>query len=151
QQHGYEKRQKIVAWCGNNLVGFLNVWPDVPAIHQPGKSVLYVEHLAASPGNLSTALWMPRFCRVGGVLFAYAVWLSYQQNFDGRLGLHVADDQAIGFYQHLNSKYCEGTLFYPQQNGVAGPTPRGDREKAKVYLETTEAGAVRWLKEYYCA
>ncbi len=56
EQHGYEARQKVVAWCGANLVGFLNLWAGFPASHSPGKHVLYVEHLAAAPGNLESAL-----------------------------------------------------------------------------------------------
>ena len=91
---------------------------------------------------------MPRFRRVGGALLAYALLRSREQGFDGRLGLHVADDQALGFYQHINSKYCGGTLFQPVSTGVAGPTLRGQQEQTKPYLETTEAGASRWLKEY---
>jgi hypothetical protein len=148
QQRGYEERHKMVAWCGGNLVGFLNVWPDFAAIHSPGKTVLYVEHLAAAPGNLTTELWLPRFRRVGGALLAYAIWFSGEKGFEGRLGLHVADPQALGFYQHLSKTYCGGGLFHPERTGVAAPTPRGMQEEAKTYLETEEAGAAQWLKEY---
>lgn len=148
QLNGYEQRQKVVAWSGNLLAGFLNVWPDVVSIHQPSKRVLYIEHLAAAPGNLSTELWVRRFRRVGGALFAYAVLLSHQQGFEGRLGLHVADAQALGFYRRLNTEHCHGELFYPEQSGVAGPTPRGSHETGKTYLEATEAGATSWLEEY---
>jgi hypothetical protein len=148
QQRGYESRRKVVAWCDDNLVGFLNLWPDFRASQAPDKNVLYVEHLAAAPGNLVSELWVPRFRRVGGVLLAYAIWLSTKQGLEGRLGLHAADDQALSFYQHVDRKYCAGTLFYPVRTGVAGPTPRGRHEEAKPYLETTEAGAARWLKEY---
>jgi hypothetical protein len=126
----------------------LNVWPDFDSILQPGKRVLYVEHLAAAPGNLSTALWVRRFGRVGGALFAYAVLLSHQQGFEGRLGLHAADAGAPGFYRHLNTGPCHGILFHPEQTGIAGPTPRGAHETGKTYLETTEAGATIWLEEY---
>src|SRR5262245_5326404 len=54
QQRGYEKREKLVAWCGSHLIGFLNVWADFASIHQAGKRVLYIEHLAASPGDQRT-------------------------------------------------------------------------------------------------
>ncbi len=47
QQRGYENRLKFVAWCGCHLIGFLNVRPDFDSIHQTGKNVLYIEHLAA--------------------------------------------------------------------------------------------------------
>src|SRR5262245_12564336 len=44
QTPGHESRQKFVAWLGDDLAGFLNVWPDFPSICQSGKKVLYVEH-----------------------------------------------------------------------------------------------------------
>jgi GNAT superfamily N-acetyltransferase len=147
QQRGYENRQKVVAWCGNHLVGFLNLWPDVEASHQHGKRVLYIEHLAAAPGNLTTELWDRRYAGVGAALFAYAVLFSHQRGHEGRLGLHVADEAALRFYRHLNDR-CGGALFYPERTGVPGPTPRGPHEAGKTYLETTEAGAMRWLEEY---
>src|SRR5262249_49370062 len=132
QQRGYENRQKIVAWCGSHLAGFLNVWPNFDSIHQTGKCVLYIEHLAASPGDLTTELWARRYSGVGAALFAYSVLLSHLGGFEGRLGLHVADSVALGFYRHLHTKRS-GALFYPEQAGVAGPTPRGDRETGKTY------------------
>jgi hypothetical protein len=147
QQHGYEKRQKYVAWCGDNLVGFLNVWADFPSNHQPGKMVLYVEHLAAAPGNLSTTLWVRRFRSVGAALVAYAVLLSKQQGFEGRLGLHAADDEARGFYRHIHQK-CRNGLFHPETSEVVGPTPRGEHERSNTYFETIETGAAAWLEGY---
>lgn len=147
QQRGYEGRQKWVAWCGNNLVGILNVWPGFGSFHEPGKSVLYLEHLAAAPGNLTTDLWVRRFRRVGETLFAYAVLLSHLAGLDGRLGLHVADRDAMGFYHRLHQK-CGNRLFHPEQTGVGGPTPRGAAEAGKAYLETTAAGATLWLEGY---
>jgi hypothetical protein len=131
QQHGYERRQKVVAWHGSNLIGFLNVWPDFGSIHQPGKRVLYVEHLAAAPGNLPTQLWVRRFRRVGGALFTYAVLLSHQQGFEGRLGLHVADDAALGFYRWLNDDCCRGALLHAERTGVNGPTPEAPTKRAR--------------------
>jgi hypothetical protein len=137
----------LVAWCGSRLVGFLNVWPDFESIHQTGKRVLYIEHIAASPGDLSTELWARRYSGVGAALFAYAVLVSHVRGFEGQLGLHVADPSALAFYRHLHSK-CLGGLFQPERTGVAGPTPRGDREASKTYLETLEAWATQWLEGY---
>lgn len=144
---GYEGRIKYAAWCGDMLAGFLNVWADFPSAHQAGKVVLYLEHIAAAPGNQTTELWNRRYKAVGAALFAYAVLMSHQKGFDGRLGLHVAEAEALGFYHHI-SKKCGEPLFYPDKTDVAGPTPRGASEKGKTYLETTEAGALRWLQEY---
>ena len=144
---GYEGRSKYMAWCGDIPVGFLNVWVDFPSAHQAGKMVLYLEHIAAAPGNQTTELWNRRFKAVGAALLAYAALLSHQRGFDGRLGLHVADTEALGFYRHIHGK-CGQTLFHQESTGVAGPTPRGAHDKGKTYLETTEAGALRWLEEY---
>ena len=143
---GYEGRIKYAAWCGDVPVVFLNVWADFPSAHQPGKSVLYLEHLAAAPGNQSTELWNRRFKAVGAALFAYALLISHQRDFDGRLGLHVADADALDFYRHIHGK-CEGPLFYAERTDVEGPTPRRAYDIPKTYLETTEAGATRWLEE----
>jgi hypothetical protein len=144
---GYEGRIKFVGWCGDIPVGFLNVWADFPSVHQAGKKLLYLEHIAASPGNQTTELWNRRFKAVGAALFAYAILLSHLRGFEGRVGLHVADSEAEGFYRRLHEK-CENTLFYPDRSGVAGPTPRGEHDKAKTYLESSEPGARSWLEEY---
>ena len=144
---GYEGRIKYVAWCGDIPAGFLNVWVDFPSAHQPGKATLYLEHLAAAPGNQTTELWNRRFKAVGAALFAYAILLSQQRGFEGRVGLHVADAGALAFYRVLHRK-CGDALFYPDRTGVAGPTPRGAHETSKTYLETTEAGATAWLEGY---
>lgn len=144
---GYEPRNKLAGWCGDIPVGFLNVWADVPSTHQPDKKLLYIEHLAAAPGNLVTELWHRRFKALGGALFAYAVLLSDQLGFEGRLGLHVADESALAFYRYINLR-CENSLLCPERTDVKGPTPRGEHDIGKTYLETTEIGAKRWLGEY---
>jgi hypothetical protein len=147
QRRGYENRQAVVAWCGDHLIGFLNLWADFASIHQAEKRVLYIEHLAAAPGNLTTALWVRRYRHVGAALFAYAALVSHLRGFEGRLGLHVADETALRFYRHVHGK-CMNNLFYPERNGVAGPMPRGQHETNKTYLETMEAGATQWLEGY---
>jgi hypothetical protein len=72
---------------------------------------------------------------------------AYQRGFDGRLGLHVADSAALNIYRHIHGK-CEGTLCFSERTGVEGSTPRYAYDSPKTYLETTEAGATRWLEEY---
>ncbi len=73
---------------------------------------------------------------------------THQRGFDGRLGLHVADADAVNFYRHIHGK-CEGTRFFPERTGIEGPTPRRAYDSPKTYLETTEAEATRWLEEYH--
>ncbi len=147
QRRGNENRQQLVAWCGDDLAGFLNLRPNHPSVFQTDKYVLYVEHLAAAPGNITTDLWVRRFGRVGETLFAYAVLVSHLQGFEGRLGLHAAETSALGFYRRLHQK-CGERLFHPERIGVAGATPHGVRETTRTYLETVEAGATGWLEEY---
>jgi hypothetical protein len=144
---GYEGRIKYTAWCGDIPVGFLNVWVDVPGSHAAGKNLLFLEHIASAPGNQTTEIWSRRFKAVGAALFAHVVLLSYLRGFEGRIGLHVADEEAKGFYRRLNEK-CGNNLFQPAQTGIAGPTPRGEYDRSKTYLETTEAGAKVWLENY---
>ncbi|WP_162660100.1 hypothetical protein [Tuwongella immobilis] len=148
QKHGYESRLKFVATCGANLVGFLNCWPNVPSVYDSTKHVLYVEHLAAAPGNIDCELWRKRFRFVGQALLAVAVLLSKQYGHEGRLGLHVADDRAFGFYRHISERHCGGNLFHPEQTGIPGPTPRREHERSKRYLETVENAASEWLEGY---
>lgn len=146
---GFERRVKYVAWCGNLPIGFLNVWSGVPSAHVAGQNVVYIEHIAASPGNQMTELWNRRFKGIGSALFAYASLLS---QIDGcsALGLHVADAVAEKFYRAIQHECARHgiELFQPDLRGIAGPTPRGDGDKAKLYLETTQAGARHWLSEY---
>jgi hypothetical protein len=147
QQQGYENRLKLVAWCGSHLIGFLHLWPDFESIHQMGKRVLYLEHMGAAPGNMNTELWEQRYSGVGSALFAYSVLLSHLRGFEGRLGLHAANDSALGFYSRLHAE-CGNALFYSQQSGVSGPTPHSAGDLSKPYLETREDGATHWLEEY---
>lgn len=51
---GYEPRTMHVAWCGDQIAGFLNVWPGFPSQFESGKSGLYIEHLGTAPGNQRT-------------------------------------------------------------------------------------------------
>lgn len=143
----HQPRQKFVAWCGSNQAGFLNVWAGHDSAHESGKKTLYIEHVGVAPGNLDTVLWSRRYKKVGTALMAYAVKLSREQGFDGRLALHAADDAALGFYRVLNR--MTGGLFHPEQKGIVGPTPHGPRnDPALTYLETTVVGAERLLEGY---
>jgi hypothetical protein len=86
-----------VAWCGNVMVGILNVWANFPSVHEPGAKTLYIEHLGAAPGNIDTKLWNRRFFGIGTALLGYAVKMSQDQGFEGRLTLHASDAEALGF------------------------------------------------------
>jgi hypothetical protein len=150
RRRGYENCQKHIGWCGDHLVGFLNIWPNCPSAVQEGKAVLYVEHLAASPGDIDTELWVRRYEGIGYALVVYAVFQSRQQGFQGRVGLHAADEGALGFYRYLSEKHCQGKLWHPERTGVLGPTPYAspEREGAKAYLESSEEDALAWLERH---
>jgi len=144
---GYDARTKYAAWAGDITVGFLNVWRDFPSAHDASKSVLYLEHLAVAPGNKDTKLWNRKFGSVGSALLAYSVLLSHLLGYEGRIGLHASDDQALNFYRCANRK-CNNTLLQPEVTGIEGPTPRGALDAQKTYLESRESGATLWLEGY---
>ena len=146
-KHVYEQRIKYVAWAGDVPAGFLNVWDDVGSVYSVGKRLLYIEHVAAAPGNVATEIWGKRFEAVGSALFAFTALLSCQRGHEGRIGLHAADESALEFYRRLDAK-CAGRMLYSEGKGIAGPTPRGELDRDKTYLETREEGARGWLENY---
>jgi hypothetical protein len=144
----YRPRRKYVAWCASNQVGLLNVWAGFPSKHEAGKQTLYIEHVGAAPGNQDTELWNRKYRYVGTALLAYAVKLSREQSFEGRISLHASDEDALSFYRRVAAKIAGG-LFYPEQKDVLGPTPHAGRnDRSLTYLETTLAGADRLLEDY---
>ncbi len=64
------QREMWIAWCGTRMIGFLSLWSNVPSQSVVGMSTLYIEHLAAFPGDIDTALWNRQYKGVGGVLLA---------------------------------------------------------------------------------
>jgi hypothetical protein len=112
----------------------------------PARRLVYVEHMAAAPGQLDTPLWKRRFSRVGLALLAYAVLQSHLQGCDGRIGLHAADDIALAYYLDLHRR-LGGGLFLPQRDGVPG-MPRPDDCRRKPYLETTDDGPSLLLERF---
>lgn len=147
QKTGYENRQKYAAWAGNRLAGFLNLWAGFPSQFDAGAQVLYVEHMAAAPGNLDSHIWARRLGHVGKALMAFVAFQSIAQGFDGRFGLHVDGGGALDWYRKVDSE-MNGTLFHPDGNEVLGPTPHGAADKNRVYLEATAVGAREWLEAY---
>jgi hypothetical protein len=140
-------RQKFLAWTGSELVGLLNLWAGQPSPSDPARRLVYVEHMAAAPGHQETPIWRRRFNRVGLALLAYAVLQSHLQGCDGRLGLHAADDLALGYYLDTHRR-LGGGLFLPERQGVPGVPPRADDSRRKPYLETTDEGPSLLLERY---
>lgn len=145
---GYEGRIPWIAWCGDQLVGFLNVWRKIPSEHESGRYILYIEHLAAFPGDQNTELWRRRYRHVGKALMAFAIHLSTQDVSDGRVGLHSENDDSLSFYRKIAAD--RGLpLFHAEKEGVIGPTPHGQRSDARLtYLETIASGALSFLEDY---
>jgi hypothetical protein len=53
---GCEDRQKYMAWHGSTIAGFINLRPGFPSQKTVGKEIIYVEHMAAAPGNQRTKI-----------------------------------------------------------------------------------------------
>lgn len=140
------QRQKFAAWAGSSLVGILNTRPAYPSYIDPNKKVLYIEHIATSPGNLVTDIWRDRFRHVGNSLMAYAVLQSKIQGFEGIIGLHAADDKAANYYRHLKERH---RFFHEPLRGIAG-TPEDRSAKDKLYFESIPEQAINYLEGYRC-
>jgi hypothetical protein len=147
---GVEDRLKYVAWDGDVIAGFLFLRPGFPSAVDPGRSLLYVEDLAAAPGNLRTDLWCRPLKYVGLALLAFAAVQSQERGFDGNLGLHAADTDALGWYDDLNAKRG-GRLFRPPVNGINAPQPIGADAADKLFFETYTDGIAELAREYYNA
>lgn len=144
---GYEPRQTVVAWCGRQLVGFMNVWGDVPSQFDSSQDTLYIEHVAVAPWNLNTELWRRKYRQTGTALLAFAVKLSQDQGMGGCVSLHASNESALAFYRRVAENRTPA-LFYDEKTGVTGPTPHGNHDVSKMYLETTSAGAINLLEDY---
>lgn len=144
---GYEPRQTIVAWCGGHMAGFMNVWSGIPSQMDSGQSTLYIEHVAAAPWNQNTELWRRKYRQTGTALLAYAIKMSQDQAMDGRVSLHASNDSALAFYRKVAENRTP-QLFHEEKTGVTGPTPHGNHDVSKTYLETTPAGAINFLEDY---
>lgn len=144
---GYDPRETIVAWCGPQVAGFLNVWAGVPSQFDDSQKTLYIEHIAASPWNQNTELWQRRYGQIGIALLAYAVKLSQDRGLGGRVSLHASNNSALAFYRRV-AENQPPSLFFAEKSGVVGPTPHGNNDIAKPYLEMTPAGAINLLENY---
>jgi len=144
---GYEPRQTIVAWCGGQMAGFMNVWSGIPSQIDTGEMTLYIEHVAAAPWNQNTELWRRKYRQTGTAMLAYAIKMSQDQAMGGRVSLHASNDSALAFYRKVAENRTP-ELFYGEKSGVTGPTPHGNLDVSKTYLETTPAGAINFLEDY---
>ncbi|TWT74057.1 GNAT family N-acetyltransferase [Allorhodopirellula solitaria] len=145
---GYENRQTIIAWCGPQIAGFLNVWRGFESQFAAGTPTLYIEHLAASPWNMNTELWRRQYGQIGTALLAYAVKVSQDDGCDGRVSLHASNDSALLFYRNVGKNRVPA-LYHDEKTGVLGPTPHADRNDPRLtYLELTPQGAIDFLEDY---
>jgi len=136
-------RVPIMAWADAHPVGFLTVWPAAG-----DAAALYVEHVGATPGDMTTGLWNRRYHKVGWSLFAYAIHVSRENGLGGRVGLH-AETAAIRRSVYGKYEAAVPGLFRPDATGIAGPTPYGPQKNATLaYLETTDDGAGQFLEGF---
>ncbi len=131
---------RLVAWDGDVLAGFLNLRLDRLSV-QGKKPIVYVEHVATFPGNISTSLWKRRLSAVGRALLAYAVERAHELGRD-RIGLH-ADADAVAWYNALDNEYNK--LFSVRQAGILGLYPNS---QTQIYFETSPMGAQSLLEGY---
>ncbi len=145
---GYDLRQTHLGWVGDELVGFLNIWLEYDSQNSPGKNLVYIDHLAATPWNVSTHLWRRKYKAVGIALLAYTAKLSQDLGYGGRFGLHASSSDALNFYRRVASDR-NPALFHPEITGILGPTPHGNPgDRCRTYLETTPQGAINLLEDY---
>jgi len=138
-------RLKYAAWVGSSVVGILNLRPSFPSHFETGKKLIYVEHVAASPGDIATPIWDRRYASIGTALMAYAILRSVTEGFEGRIGLHAADTSAAVFYANLQSKF---SLFIADPKiGVPG-TEQDKRAKERPYFEVEPRGGLTLLEDY---
>jgi hypothetical protein len=137
-------RVPVLASVDGFPVGFLSLW----LMEVNHVASLYVEHMGATPGDMTTRLWNRRYHKVGWSLFAYAIHVSRKNGMDGRVGLHAETDfvrrNVYGKYESA----CPG-LFSPDITGIAGPTPYGPQKNlGLIFLETTKDGAGQFLEGF---
>lgn len=138
-------RIKYAAWVGDSVVGILNVRPGFPSHFEPEEKLLYIEHVAASPGDIATPLWERRYSSIGTALMAYAILQSVNRGFKGRVGLHAADRAAADFYSNLHGKF---SLFVADPKiGVAG-TEQDKRAAERPYFEVDPEAGLILLEDY---
>jgi hypothetical protein len=97
---------------------------------QKGRELVYVDLLATAPWNRPRLVPEARYKGVGRILIATAISLSYELEFNGRLGLHSLP-QSESWYRD-----------------VAGFSDMGyDAPKRMRYFEVTEAQAAAFLSD----
>lgn len=72
-----------------------------------GKPLVYVDYLEAAPWNLAMMVETPLYGGIGPVLMRTAVQLSYDEGFQGRIGLHALP-QSEEFYRDDCEMQCCG-------------------------------------------
>ena len=142
------ERQKFGAWVGDVLAGYLWLRSGFQSAHDATKRIIYVEIMAAVPGNILTEIWGRQLTHVGLALLAFTVQQSISQSFEGRFGLHAADEAAAKYYRHLN-KERGNSLFEDEQLGVIGVPPRQEQAKERPYFEAKLDGALELLQDYF--
>ena len=137
-------RSRFAAWHGDLLAGFVNLRSEFQSSFTKGTPITYLEHLAASPGCLTTRIWNRSLVRVGQALLAFAIYQSIENGHRGAIGLHAADETSEDWYEKLNTKYG-GRLFHKCRIGVNGFY---ERSLQRPYYEATVDGAIELLESY---
>jgi hypothetical protein len=78
---------------------------------QVGRPLVYIDFVETAPWNRPSIVGAPKYKGVGSILVGAAVSLSYEEGFQGRVGLHSLR-QADHFYRHS----CSMTEIGPDPN-----------------------------------
>lgn len=137
-------REGYVAWNGDLLAGFVNLRFPFDSIVERATPIAYLEHIAVFPGCQNTRIWNRHMKRVGQALMAFAIFISQQRGYEGRVGFHAADESAQKWYERLNAK-CGNTLLHGPIESVRGFY---ERSMALPYYETLPEGSSMLLEQY---
>ncbi len=138
-------RLKFAAWDGDSLAGFLHLRPNVSLDGRD--KTLYVESMASAPGSRQTEIWgSTEMSHVGAALLAFAINVASEKSLGSGISLHADTDDIAGYYRNLR---IDGKpLFAPDELGVPGPAPLGDKMKVRAFFATLQDGANALLERY---
>ena len=136
-------REGFCAWLDGTAVGFVNVREPFTSAADDSQ-LLYIEHVATFPGNMTTSLWNRRLADVGVSLVGYCACQAQKRNLSG-LALHSVEESLSWWQRVVPEKLGIEAVFSDATNGVQG-FHEGNAEQP--YLET-QPGALSKVTERF--
>lgn len=130
--HGLLAEKGFALVCQGMTQGLMKVITTALGRHREhsGKHIVYIDYVETAPWNISEFMPPGRFKGIGDVLVSAAVNLSYEEGFQGRIGLHSLP-KAEGFYL----EHC----------GMTDLGPDASKQSLR-YFEMTAAQALEFAK-----